>query len=39
MPHWRKSYLPTPQSDSIAVWAIGGTMLVGALVFIVLHHV
>jgi hypothetical protein len=33
MAHWRKSQ-PTSQFDSIAVWAIGGTTLVGALVFI-----
>jgi hypothetical protein len=39
MAHWRKAYQPTSQFNSIAGWAIGGTMLVGALVFIALHHV
>jgi hypothetical protein len=37
MPHWRKSYQPTSQFDSIAVWAIGATMLAGAIVFVAAH--
>jgi len=38
MAHWRKSY-PSQQSqfNSIAGWAIGASMLVGALVFIARH--
>src|SRR6202171_5516320 len=37
MPHWRKSYQPTSQFNSIALWATGASMLVGALVFIARH--
>jgi hypothetical protein len=37
MAHWRKSYPPTSQFNSIASWAIGASMLAGALVFIARH--
>jgi hypothetical protein len=37
MAHWRKSYRRTSQFNSLAFWAVGASMLAGALVFIATH--
>jgi hypothetical protein len=37
MAHWRKSYPPTSPFNSFAGWAIGASVLLGALVFIARH--
>jgi hypothetical protein len=37
MAHWRKPYPQTTQFDSLAIWAVGVSMLAVALMFIVGH--
>jgi hypothetical protein len=37
MAHWRKPYPKTTQFNSLAAWAVGSSMLAGALVFIARH--
>ena len=37
MAHWRKPYPPTSQFNSFAIWAVGASMLAGALMFIARH--
>jgi hypothetical protein len=35
--HWRKPYRSTSQFNSLVVWAVGASMLAGALVFLSRH--